>query len=190
VADEGKVRRVAEKGAGRCPEQAVLIAAIPEVPAKPFGVRPDGVLETRVEFIPEGFSSRVEPGMDFERGVSRLPEQDRWAVFHGWVPGMGVMIRCMMDEKLTQPVRNASWKWLFGSAGFGMVVSGAGVSLTLPRLFSWYFEPPASIGVSCSGAVRWAVERVLQIQLLALLVGGMTGFVLALMWRKRQKRHN
>jgi len=96
-------------------------------------------------------------------------------------------MRCMPDEKLTQPVRNASWKWLVGSAVFGMIVSGAGVSLTLPRLFSWYFEPPASIGVSCSGAVRWAVERVLQIQLLALILGGVLGFALALMLRMRQK---
>jgi hypothetical protein len=93
----------------------------------------------------------------------------------------------MLDEKLAHPVQKASWKWLLGSTVFGMVVTGAGVSLCLPRFFSWYFEPPASIGVSCSGAVRWAVERVLQVQFFALIVGGIIGFVLAFMLRKRQK---
>jgi hypothetical protein len=96
----------------------------------------------------------------------------------------------MPDEKLTQPVRNASWKWLVGSTVFGMIGSGVGISLALPRFFSWYFEPPASIGVSCSGAVRWAVERVLQIQLLSLFVGGLAGFILAFIWRARQKNHS
>jgi hypothetical protein len=94
----------------------------------------------------------------------------------------------MPEEKLAQPARNASWKWLFGSSMLGMTASGVGVSLVLPRFFSWYFEPPASIGVSCSGAVRWTVERVLQVQFLALIVGALAGLSLALIWRSRQKR--
>lgn len=100
------------------------------------------------------------------------------------------MIVGMPEEKLAQPARNASWKWLFGSAVMGMVASSLGVSLVLPKFFSWYFEPPASIGVSCSGAVRWAVERVLQIQSLALIVGALTGLFLALFWRSRQKHRS
>jgi hypothetical protein len=64
-----------------------------------------------------------------------------------------------------------------------------GISLSLPRIFSWVFEPPASVGISCSGAVRWAVERVLLFQLGALMVGAVAGFFGGFWLRNRQKNN-
>jgi hypothetical protein len=97
------------------------------------------------------------------------------------------MMGLMSDQKLPYSRPKTSWKWVFASMGTGMLLLVVGVSALLPQVFSWYFEPPASMGVSCSAAVRWAVERVLGLQVVSLVVGAVGGLALALFWRNRRK---
>ncbi len=81
----------------------------------------------------------------------------------------------MPGQNLPQMEKKSSFKFMLTMMGFGMVCAVALVSIYVPRALIWYFEPPMPMGVSCTSSIRWAVDRILWAQLIAVGVGGVLG---------------
>ncbi|QQR81508.1 MAG: hypothetical protein IPJ69_05165 [Deltaproteobacteria bacterium] len=67
-------------------------------------------------------------------------------------------------------IKKISLILLFGFM-FGAVIAG----LVSPAMISWYFDPPAAMGVSCKAAVVWGLGAYQKI----LIIGGVMGLVAA-----------
>jgi hypothetical protein len=80
-------------------------------------------------------------------------------------------------------VRKIAW----GAAILSLVSAVAGTWLA-PRVISWYFEPPVSIGVNCQAATVWAMDRLIWTQLICLIFGAILGaLIVAARLRSKQK---
>ena len=66
---------------------------------------------------------------------------------------------------------------------FGFLLGTALAGLFTPRMISWYFDPPTSIGVSCKEAFVWGINAYQKM----LLLGGAVGLVLALLFAVTSK---
>lgn len=58
---------------------------------------------------------------------------------------------------------------------FGFVFGTAIAGFISPSMISWYFDPPAAMGVSCKAAVMWGLGAYQKI----LLIGGLLGILIA-----------
>ena len=56
---------------------------------------------------------------------------------------------------------------------FGFVLGTTVAGFISPSMISWYFDPPAAMGVSCKAAVMWGLGAYQKI----LLIGGLLGIV-------------
>ena len=70
--------------------------------------------------------------------------------------------------------------------GLGILLSLTLVSIYMPRMILWYFEPPMPMGVSCTSSIRWAVNRLLVAQIYSIGVGAILGLLLGLKFRKNK----
>jgi hypothetical protein len=57
----------------------------------------------------------------------------------------------------------------------GIFASVALVSLYMPQLIEWYFDPPMSMGISCRDSIAWALKRFQWAQLISIGVGALMG---------------
>ncbi len=58
---------------------------------------------------------------------------------------------------------------------FGFLLGSTFTGLISPSMIAWYFDPPASIGVSCKEAVVWGIDAYQNL----LVIGGVIGLVAA-----------
>ncbi len=66
-------------------------------------------------------------------------------------------------------------KKLIVSLFVGLTLGAAVMGLVSPSLIAWYFDPPASIGVSCKDAVTWGISAYQKI----VLIGGLVGLLIS-----------
>ena len=93
----------------------------------------------------------------------------------------------MSENNVPQPAQKSSAKFILMFVGLGILVSIALVSFYMPRMILWYFEPPMPMGVSCTGSIRWAVDRLLIAQLYSIAVGAVIGLLVGLKLKKKRK---
>jgi hypothetical protein len=54
------------------------------------------------------------------------------------------------------------------------------VSLAMPKLLEWYFDPPVSMGISCKDPIIWALQRFQLAQVIGVAVGAFLGLLMAI----------
>ena len=79
----------------------------------------------------------------------------------------------------------SSFKFMLSFMGLGILVALVLVSIYMPRMILWYFEPPMPMGVSCTSSIRWAVDRLLIAQAYSVGVGAVLGLLVGLKFRKK-----
>lgn len=57
-----------------------------------------------------------------------------------------------------------------------------------PSLLSWWFEPPVQLGFNCTEPIRWAMQRLITLQLVGSVIGLVFGFLLSLLFFARKKK--
>jgi hypothetical protein len=67
----------------------------------------------------------------------------------------------------------------------GILLSVTVASIYIPRTILWYFDPPTSMGVSCTPSIHWALDRLLNTQLISIGVGAVLGLAVGLKFRKK-----
>ena len=94
----------------------------------------------------------------------------------------------MTQDNLPQSVTNpkSSSRRILMAVILTVLVCVTLVSVYMPRMILWYFEPPMPMGVSCSGSIRWAIEKLQRAQLIAIPVGIFLGFLLGLKLRPKK----
>ena len=92
----------------------------------------------------------------------------------------------MSENNLAQASPQSSFKFISLMVIFGTMTSLALVSIYMPRMILWYFDPPMPMGVSCTSSIRWAVNRLLTAQLVAIAVGAVLGLLLGLKFAKKK----
>jgi len=75
--------------------------------------------------------------------------------------------------------------WVLGLG----VVFAVLATLIAPSVLGWYFTPPQGGVVMMKGddAVRWGMNRLIQTQVIAFVIGAALGLVIALRWRPRSE---
>ncbi|MBS1958842.1 MAG: hypothetical protein JST80_05145 [Bdellovibrionales bacterium] len=90
-----------------------------------------------------------------------------------------------------QPVyRKSSFKYYFLMMLLGISVVTTLVSIYMPRMITWYFDPPMPMGVSCSSSIDWAIQRLQWAQAGAVGVGAILGLIIAFRFRSKPPRLN
>ena len=74
--------------------------------------------------------------------------------------------------------------------GIAMLLSMTVVSIYMPRMILWYFDPPTSLGISCSPSIHWALDRLLKGQLFSLVVGAVLGLLVGFKFRKKSFKNS
>ncbi len=82
-------------------------------------------------------------------------------------------------ENLPQAPRMSRAKKVALHGAIGAVLAAVLASVFVPRLLTWYFEPPVITGCSCAASIAWALEANRWIQLFSLLIGAGLGCLLA-----------
>lgn len=65
------------------------------------------------------------------------------------------------------------WIFIIGGAIGSALMSWFG-----PPLITWWYNPPAEFGISCTPTVEWAMSKLKNFQLLGLILGGGLGMVI------------
>ncbi|NDG85267.1 MAG: hypothetical protein EBX52_09575 [Proteobacteria bacterium] len=65
----------------------------------------------------------------------------------------------------------------------GAILVAIPASIVIPRLITWYFEPPVKTGCSCVESIAWALNANRWAELAALLLGAVMGLILAIKTR-------
>jgi hypothetical protein len=91
----------------------------------------------------------------------------------------------MSDANLTQTPPKSSFKFIMTLMVIGILFSVTVASIYIPRTILWYFDPPASMGVSCTPSIQWALDRLLHIQLVSIGIGALLGLLIGLKFRKK-----
>ncbi len=73
---------------------------------------------------------------------------------------------------------------------FNYAIVGAGVILVLgtllaPKMLSWWFTSPVPVPISCTPAVEWTAQRLIETQMWSILIGLVAGLGTAFYTRKR-----
>ena len=54
-----------------------------------------------------------------------------------------------------------------------------------PQIISWYFTPPANMGLTCAPAVEWALLTYRKVIFIGLLIGAMVSMILFFAFRSK-----
>jgi hypothetical protein len=93
-----------------------------------------------------------------------------------------------MSENLTQQpqiTQKSSAKFVVRVTLITTLVCVALVSMYMPRVITWYFEPPMPMGVSCTSSIRSAMDKLQMAQLYAILGGAILGLIIGFKFKKR-----
>ena len=91
----------------------------------------------------------------------------------------------MPETNLPQPIEKSSFKFVSRFVIVGILLTLGLVSIYMPRMILWYFDPPMPMGVSCTSSIRWAISRLLSAQLYSIGVGAIIGLLVGLKLRKK-----
>lgn len=95
----------------------------------------------------------------------------------------------MQDNTLSQPrsgpVQKSSFKFVASFVVLGSLLTLGLVSVYMPRMILWYFDPPMPMGVSCTSSIRWAIGRLLLAQVYSVGVGAVFGLIVGLKLRRK-----
>lgn len=83
------------------------------------------------------------------------------------------------------PQKSSSMKSIVGLMAVGGVLGGIGISLLMPKILSWWFEPPSTIGVSCAPSITWAIEQFRWSQLIGMGLGALLGLVVGIKYLRK-----
>jgi hypothetical protein len=75
--------------------------------------------------------------------------------------------------------------WIILSSMIGCLILGTTLA---PKLINWYaspFLPQGASGISCAPSIDWAMEKYLFFQLTSLLIGVISGILIAWLLRKK-----
>ena len=61
------------------------------------------------------------------------------------------------------------------------------VSVYMPRMILWYFDPPTTNGISCAESIRWSLQKLQNAQLISIGVGAVIGFLFGLKFRVKKQ---
>lgn len=92
----------------------------------------------------------------------------------------------MAENNVAQITSKSPVKFVLVMTLICMVTTLAVVSIYMPRMILWYFDPPMPMGVSCTSSIRWAVDRLLTAQLISLAVGAVIGLLIGLKFAKKK----
>lgn len=93
-----------------------------------------------------------------------------------------------MTENGSQSKSKTPLKFFLNMMGLGILVVLALVSVYVPRMILWYYEPGASLGISCTPTVRSALEKLIYAQGYAVLGGAIIGLLVGnWIYRRRTK---
>ena len=93
----------------------------------------------------------------------------------------------MQENNPVPAAPQSSFKFILLMMLFGTVTTLAAVSIYMPRMILWYFDPPMPMGVSCTSSIRWAVDRLLFAQLCSVGVGALIGLILGLKFARKKR---
>ena len=68
----------------------------------------------------------------------------------------------------------------------GMLLGFIAATLVGPRMISWWFTPPAGVGVSCGPSVEMGLSQFLSFQLGLMITGGLLACGVAWLLRKKK----
>ncbi len=92
----------------------------------------------------------------------------------------------MSENTVPQPAQKSPVKFVLMFVGLGILISLTVVSIYVPRMILWYFAPPAPMGVSCSESIHWAVDKLINAQIYAVIAGAVLGLLLGLKLKKKK----
>ncbi|MCB0309087.1 MAG: hypothetical protein KDD48_06930 [Bdellovibrionales bacterium] len=72
----------------------------------------------------------------------------------------------------------------------GLILGNLLTSWFGPRFLTWWFDPPAQMGFNCTDPIRWALHRLVTVQIIGSVIGLILGLVLSFVFYKSkpQKR--
>ena len=95
----------------------------------------------------------------------------------------------MSTENLSQAPagtpKKSSFRYYFLMMTLGVSCTTTLVSIYMPKVLLWYFDPPSQIGVSCISSIDWAIQRLQIAQGAALVLGAILGLILGFRLRRR-----
>ena len=92
----------------------------------------------------------------------------------------------MEEVNVPQPAPRSPFKFVLLMIAIGIVTTLAIVSIYMPRMILWYFDPPQPMGITCTSSIRWAVDRLLVTQLYSIGVGAVIGLLIGLKFARRK----
>ena len=92
----------------------------------------------------------------------------------------------MSESNLAQGNLKSSIKSGFRFSVWGACILGLGLSLLVPKIMVWYFEPPINPGCSCASAIEWALRMNARIQGIGLGLGALLGFGVGWRWSRKK----
>lgn len=90
----------------------------------------------------------------------------------------------MSEEPLPQPARKSWAKRAVVFSMTGAILVAIPASILIPRLITWYFDPPVKTGCSCVESIAWALDANRWAELAALGLGALMGLILAFKTRQ------
>lgn len=79
-------------------------------------------------------------------------------------------------------------KKLFILGVLGLILGNLIATWAGPVFLNWWFEPPVAMAFNCTDPIRWAMQRLITIQLSGSITGMVLGVLVAILFFMKKKK--